>query len=382
MSSKKSVSSDQSGAVSFLSVLIFIIIITTVALAYMQSVTRQQRNAFNYDMSTRAYYAAESGVQDAVRALRADRAQLADGKKDSCDPLVDGRLNPASSSGGTLGGEQGYQLSYTCQLIDTSTATGRVSPGQNSVTMRIVPVSGPLPASPIIRVSWGVPAEVGAEQQTTYYSRANANKIFGPVVNWNRGWELDGEETARPFYPVLRAAVVSHPGSGFQRTDIRQRVAFLNPAAPTGTFFPHPAVNANLTAPVATQQASLITNANCSDESAAGSLSCYADIQVSNMGGSSPQLYLNLSSLYRDAYFEVSLRSGSTVIPLANTTATIDVTGKAGSSIFRRVKQTVPLGENYRVTPGVGAALTVGEGICKAFSITNSDTGFNSSCTP
>jgi hypothetical protein len=73
--------------------------------------------------------------------------------------------------------------------------------------------------------------------------------------------------------------------------------------------------------------------------------------------------------------------NGSGQVPLANAQATIDVTGKSGDTTFRRVRQSLPLG-GYVEKNGPDAALVVGEGICKQFTIGTAQSLFGSACTP
>lgn len=366
---------DERGAVSFLSVLVFIIIIVTVTLAYMQSVTRQQRNALNYDLGNRAYYAAEAGVQDTVRALRGDIIPLTNGAKDYC--LENGNQD-AFGGTGVIGGHEQYGVRFTCQLVDTSQISSTLTPGRDSATMRIRPVSGSLPSTFDLNIQWGVPSEESTTP-TTYYGRGGDYRYFPPTTNWNNGGVLDGTTGAQPVYPLLRAAVITHPSSNFNRGQIRQRVTFLNPRSSTGSNLAN--FNMSTGSISSGQQSTIVTQAVCSNQATAGNLSaCGVTLRIS---GHEPEVYLNLSSLYRQATYTVTARSGGNPIPLANTMATIDVTARAGRDVFRRVRQTVSLGENYRVHSGSdSAALTVGEGICKAFSVNSSASGFSTACTP
>lgn len=356
---------NQSGAVSFLSVIIFTIIITTVTFAYMQSVIRQRKNAFNYDLSTRAYYAAESGVQDAVRALRSGTAQLTNGEKNTCAQLVGG------SSSGIIGDSADFGVSYTCQLINTNVVSGTLQATDGNVTIRLRPATGTFPDNPLIRIKWG-PTDSG-----TFYRRDDGASLNLPsITRWNHGGDA-----AKPVYPMMRAAVVKHPSSGtFTRSQIQQRVTFLNPATQTGFFNNSVAINFG-----SVNQDTLLANGGCSATAQSGSLPCVADLRLSNAGISSSELYINLSSLYSNAHFEVSVYAVSgldaTQIQLGQTSADIDVTGKA-NSVYRRVKQTVILGDNYSYETRPGAAIVSAEGICKSFEVAADPSQYSEDCNP
>ena len=104
---------NQSGAVAMISVVIFSIIITILVSAYARTIISQQREAINYDLSTRAYYAAESGVQDVIRELKNPDSDVTKNGQQNCKG-ASGYLGKNSS--GKLG--ESDSLVITCQLVD------------------------------------------------------------------------------------------------------------------------------------------------------------------------------------------------------------------------------------------------------------------------
>ncbi len=115
---KKSISSlqsDQQGMASIIVTLILIIIITLIVLGFATISRREQRQALDRQLSTQAFYAAESGINDAVSAINSGSftqiGHYPSGQKKSCD-------DPAGIFTGSVNSSVG--ASYTCLLIDTT----------------------------------------------------------------------------------------------------------------------------------------------------------------------------------------------------------------------------------------------------------------------
>ncbi len=366
---------DQNGAVAMLSVVIFAIIITVVATSYIKTVISQQRNALNYDNGTQAYYAAESGVQDGARLIQTSSTVRKDGKK-TCDPV-------APNATGTVG-PTGYGLNYTCQLIDVSPSSieGSVTPSQKTAMIKIEPLE-PYTGTFSIGFRWS--KKDTDATATALTGRSSKEALFPSVSKWgSNGNDADNF----PIHAVLRANVITHPKANFQRDEISQRVMFLNPASRAalgGGVGTSPTINK--LAGAEEQQEQLFWPAVCysSSPTDAGEFegfSCTRTVNFSGYDLKNNDLYVNIGSVYKETDFSIVVKDASNnILPLINTQASIDVTAKAGSATFRRVRQTLPLG-GYLEKDGSDAALVVGEGICKQFSVGNTTSLYDSSCNP
>ena len=62
--------SDESGMASIIVTLIMSVVITLIVLGFAQVSTREQSNALQNQLSTTAYYAAESGINDVVNIIQ------------------------------------------------------------------------------------------------------------------------------------------------------------------------------------------------------------------------------------------------------------------------------------------------------------------------
>jgi hypothetical protein len=364
---------DQRGAVAIISVVIFSMIVTVLITAYLRSAVVHQQESVNYDFSNRAFYAAESGVQDTIRVIRADNTMLAD--KSDCDPSIGSDADFGAAD---------FGLSYNCQLVTIAPAeiTGSVEPNKKSAMIKLEP-SVPVGSDTSLVVRWSLKVQPGSTS-TVLYPRDDGSKLFSPITKW-----LLNNDQDKLLHPALKVAVIDHPStSPFQREDINQRVVFLNP---TNQDNDEGAVNFNKADnSIAVQQEEMLNNAQCyeSDEVVDDSVnmksySCKQTIDIDDYFSGGSTVYVRVGSIYRSTSFSIELLNGGAPVTLNNSQVVIDVTGKSGDSTYRRVKQAVPL-SNYQVQYGPDAAIVAGEGICKQFGLGTDPSTFatNAGCNP
>ena len=367
-------SSDQRGAVAMLSVTIFAIIITVVATSYIKTVISQQRSALDYDQGTRAYYAAESGVQDGARAIQANPLIRKNGKN-TCEPVS------SINSSGTFG-PSGYGLGYTCQLIDVSPSTiqGSVAPNQRSALIKIEPANTDFATDFSVTFRWS--KKDTDSSFTPLTGRSSTDALFPSIGRWDSQGDSAQDH---PVHAVLRTNAITHPKANFSSDLIKQRVVFLNPTSVTNGFGSSPTLNSGDS--ISKQQEQLVYPAVCyssaESEGQFEGFSCARTVRFSGYNLKNNDFYLNIGSVYKGTDFSIVVKdvATNTELPLVNTQAAIDVTGKSGDTTFRRVKQTLSLG-GYTETEGSDAALVVGEGICKHFAVGTTANLYSSECNP
>lgn len=359
---------DQNGAVSIISVVIFATIITVVITAYLRSAISQNASALNYDYSTRALYTAESGVQDIVRSLKEGNKLGTDSRQEAC---LTGEL------------DTDLNLNYTCQryFVESKNFSGTTAVNKQSAIMKLEPKNTPN-GTPQLVIRWSRKTD-GTTQQTLY-----PRTVDYPYLSTVSGWNKDGDKS-KPVHAMLRVSVIDTPKGAPTAIGARQRVSFFNPTSTRSEVdFSFPNI-------LEKQQKELFTNASCKISTVGGytdgenEYSCEQIINLAGYDFSGRDVYVRVSSLYRDTDFSVQLRSGDkSVVSLTNAQVTVDVTARAGDSVHRRVVQKVPL-SNYKTidmttSGGTGgdAALIAGEGICKLISLGNSDASFSSECNP
>ena len=344
---------NQQGAAAILSVLIFSIIITVVVTAYLRSALSGQAEAMNFDLSTRAYYAAESGIQDALREINTNPSYTS---KNTCDAFVPSGSGNLDSSG---------YLAYTCQLIDITPSSIEFTVGQDTNGMaRLLPANtADFNGTYNLIVRWSSTADSGANNYTTNDSTG----LFPPQAKWS--------EDSR--YPALRVSLISFPvnsgSTGLSSSNVRQDVVFLNPTAETD-------VTMNINATTGVTPEARVQSAHCYDSESIdsyGGYKCQKVIKLTGYPLDTNALYARLHSLYSSSKVQLSLaKDGSTdPVPLKGGVIQIDVTGKAGN-VLKRVRQTYNLQDGVMLDNLPEAAVIGGDGICKYYSITNQEAGF------
>lgn len=366
---------NQSGAVALLTVVIFATIVTVVIAAYIHSAITQQSEASNYDYSTRAYYSAESGAQDALRAINSNPALLA-ANRSTCAPLLD-------TSTPSANGQLGMGLAYTCQLISPlqGSASGDVAPTSKNVIIKLQPQSVP-PTNPnhqlIIRWS----PQNDATHTTVLFPRGGSSKVLTPQDRWNAF-----DDPGQPIHGVLRLSILKVNKA--DASDVSQQVVFLNPTKPA---FEETTVALNGSA----QQdpSTVFNNAACyaSDGNSGsippsynsqsnGKYACKASLRLQNYDLNAYDIYVRVGSIYRSTEFDLELNTGTAPVTLAGTRVGVDVTGVSGG-VYQRVKQTFSIGDGYTEDSWPDAAVVAGKGICKYFTVGTQAGQYVAGCDP
>ena len=125
---------DEKGMVSILVTMIMIIVITLIVLGFSQVARRNERESLDDQLSTQAYYAAESGVNAAVNYLT-QPANIGTqfNTIDNCAGFI-GTLNAAGVSNDLNAPTD--TTKYTCLMVDTEPTSLNISPltqGSNSI---------------------------------------------------------------------------------------------------------------------------------------------------------------------------------------------------------------------------------------------------------
>lgn len=354
---------NQQGAVAMISVIIFSIIISILAMAYARTIISQQRQSINYDLSTRAYYAAESGVQDAVRYLRGQNPA------DANSILVSGQ-NSCKNGSEYLGSDDGVlgtdknTLAYTCQLVDPTPGELTGSTSADSVLWKIIPAQAANDDYKVT-IKWSNP-----DSDQKLVPREGSTSLTPPIP----GWRNSSGDT---YHPQLRASFITAPPNA-RRSDYGQQVYFLNPTTQNATD-----ISVNPQAGVRQNPGSVAKNSTCNESDSSGGYKCSQVFEVPKILADSGNLYLVVHSVYAKTNYEVTIseKTSGRQLGFKNNVLTVDVTARAGD-VFRRVKQQVPISGGYKESWFDASGLVVGDGICKLFSIGTTASQFSSECQP
>src|SRR5690554_5996893 len=108
---KLSLKDDQRGIASIVICVFVILILSLVVLDMSRDASREQRQSLDHQLSSQAFYAAESGINDTVRYITETNDHPP--HKRNCDPLQGQNQIPGFSN------QLGDSISYTCVMYET-----------------------------------------------------------------------------------------------------------------------------------------------------------------------------------------------------------------------------------------------------------------------
>lgn len=343
--SKQTLHKDQSGIVSFFVVAIIMIILSLIVLAFAQLVRREQSQTLDRQLSTQAFYAAESGINDAIDALEKN-ATLGAVDYDECDEFI------TAASLGTarqLDGPGGV-ISYSCLLVDMSPPELNFSsvPTDESVVVPIRSAGG----TPITRlqISWE-----DSDGNTGLAGCPNAGNYPG---QWPAGCQVG----------MLRIELLPFEGNRSRMQLVRDRlIAFLQPSSSGGD----PSMTYAEASDIPSYRQGERHGATCNVATAPRQ--CTVIIE----GLSLTEGYLRMRSIYNASAVTIRAFSGAAAVDtnrvdLVGAQAEIDSTGKA-NDVLRRVKVSRPLTVEGQRSPEF--ALQTRETQCKRFEIAPAGAG-------
>ena len=307
--------------------LVMMIVISLLVVGFAEISRNEQRSSLDNQLSVQAYYAAESGINDAREAIH---TQISAGQtpqsKTTCGNQGSYTFNSAVDAA--------HDTSYTCLLINPTPASLSYNVGYSST---VVPITSGGAAFGKLTLAWDLPTgATGGSAAGCYTNTTSLDQL--PVATGGGQWNCD--------YPVIRVDMLDANGP----------LTRANWNTDTATMFFVP-FNSNSTANSTTLAArgSLIP-AQC------GATNCTANI--TGLGGT--KYYMKITTLYRtDSLLTIS-SSGNT---FSGAEATIDATGKA-QDVLRRVVAAVDL-TNANMVNIPSAAIVSKDSICKRFGVTN-----------
>lgn len=324
---------NEAGMVAIMVTLILMIVISLIVLGFAQISRRNQRQSLDRQLSTQAFYAAESGVNEASELIK---TAIANGNGAAIVPKTD--CASTSFAGGTLDPviDPANEVEYTCLTVNPTPATLVYSSvGTTSTVVPLIANSGTISR---INLTWqskdgsGVPAN---------NCPANTTTVFSSTSAWNCG------------YGVLRFDLVPTAGSltmaGLQSATM---TSFLVPLRPGSTGSANPV---SYTTGGGNNKLGVV----CS------SSNCTYGI---TFAAPQTEYYMRISSLYKDVSLQIVALDGSgNPVQIRGAQAVIDATGKA-QDILRRIQVRVPLaGSSSNLLSDY--AIQSNEAICKRFSV-------------
>lgn len=309
---------DESGMVSLIVTMVLMIVVTLIVIGFSQIARREQRQALDRQLSTQAYYAAESGINDAMGAIK--NGYTAD--KNDCvavSPFTDVKA------------DLGNGVSYSCLLIDQSPNTLEYT-DIDTAKSTYARFSSTTANIETLEIWWQ-----GTNDSTTF---ATSYPNFPPAGSWPAGGT-----------PVLRATVTAVTSYNRNALDGNTYTAFL---------YPNTGASSTLAAGgPATSGA--IGQGGCSS----GNTPKYCHVSIS-LSAAAPEVFLQLKSIYGSSKVTIIARdSSSSQLELKGAQTLVDATGKA-TDVLRRIQVRVPSTSSYDYPP---SAVYSVQGVCKRLNV-------------
>jgi Tfp pilus assembly protein PilX len=329
----------QAGMVSFLIVMIMMVIITLIVLGFSQITRRNQRQALDRQLSSQAFYAAESGVNTTATTI----SSYVQANGFSSLPTKTSCGNDYSPTGaGGVGApisNLGTAVRYTCVLVNPNPTTLQYNPTQKGSTVIPIQSTGNLKS---ITFTWNV--QSGGND--TICTGANA-QVFPTAA----AWSCD--------YGVLHVDLVANPVTNLSNLSGNTVSLLLTPLGVHSGAITLPSFGAASRAYIA---------------SASGCDLGKCSVTVT-LDGTQSSYYARVTSMYRDApnmlLSGVLAAGGSATFSGAQ--AVVDTTGQAQDQL-RRIQVRVDLGATADPSTIPTSAIGSSGDICKRFTIFSSDT--------
>lgn len=320
---------DQRGVASMLITLIMIIVISIIVIGFSQIVRRNQREALDQQLSTQAFYAAETGVNDTANIIKANFSNgVQPQAKTSCSNSGQyTTLSPTLSSG----------VGYTCVMVD---------PAPESL----------LYSSIDLQASTVVPIQVSQNLSSLTFTWSADGAITNVAACNDSGTNLPTATAWTCSFGMLRVDLVQLDGATLTGPGLDDK---------TVTFFFKPASSASATTVSNfSGQRSYIINSKCTGNTCTATVSFSATAQGKNY-------YARMSSLYRSSKnlnITGQMTDGNAA-GFIGAQVVVDSTGKAQDQL-RRISVRIPLTDsNVDLLPN--NLIQSAGSICKRYEIAN-----------
>jgi hypothetical protein len=340
---------DQAGFASIVIALILIIVLALITVGFAELARREQQNALDKQLSSQAYYAAESGVNDV------DQAILQSIKSPSGTPTTPSLASLTPAPSGLLNPNQCLESQTGLDTDLSKLPSNTLGPAVNGVTYSCI----------LLNLQPPQLAKTPLSADTTWtniFGTTGGGALSALTINWgsltNKPARTSGGFTPRNGSPtnwnspaVLQVSIT--PLGNLNRT------ALINN---TFTTYLYPQCSGSNIATYNSQSVSQqvpIVNGN-GTKCSSGTYSA----TINNLSGTVGESYvINVLDYYDDSSVSISnATDGTGPLDFTNAQALIDVTGRA-KNVLRRIQVHVPLNQ-----PGPTPAYTVeGQNICKRF---------------
>ena len=380
----RQVTKDERGFVSLFTVIFFMLLITIITVGFLRIMAAEQRQALDNDLTASAEAAAQSGVEDAKRAIlkynslpNGDplKAQLQTAlTSTNCNALFTNasvRTSLNLNNSGSINNQPGLNEYYTCLSVNLNTPdyVGQASAGKSEF-IPLVPEGGVRYDQ--VLVSWHLASQTVGNDGDGRPARYPAGLLLPPVTGGANSWSSQG-------YPAyLRVELYGYPNGTIDRAKVDQlsRSVFLVPNASTNVAAVPSTTPINFATvdPRGMDQTKInLVGVRCTGSGTPpniplGTYACTARLELeASQPSTSNNYYLRVTPLYGSAHFRLQMVRGGSVINFSGVEPVIDSTGRA-SDVFRRI-QTRVRPDNLSNLPEY-AAESAGD-ICKTMQVSD-----------
>ena len=323
--------------VSIMVTMLMMLVISLIVLGFAQVSRREQRQSLDRQLSAQAFFAAESGVNDARQAIM-QQVQAGTPIQEKTDCPTSPLTTPYAFNSVL---DSSNNVSYTCLLVTTklNNINVAVSDSGDSVNIPVQPSGG---TATKLHINWQPKTVPTAADVANCKNGVPATASFPRAAAG--GWTCP--------YGVLRV--------DFVPTDTLSRAA-LTGNQKTVFFYPTQGVPAT---PVDFATANgTVAGMRCT-------VATGCDVDVTNLPAGTQTYALRLSAVYASGTFDLRAKdAGGVDLELKNAQIQVDATGKA-QDVLRRIQVRLAMAPSGK-TPDF--AIESGSSICKRFTI-NSNT--------
>ncbi len=335
---------DKDGVVSLVVTLFIMLIVSLVALSFATLMRREQRQALDRQLGSQAFYAAETGINDAMKALEQNPSAV--GEINSCSTadqakILVGGLQPnrvldASSN-----------VAYTCVFVDQTPTELEYSVGRDDT--KVIPLNTTSSTFSTIRIYWQDETSLG-----TFAPYDSTLGNFPPLSEWSAN------------YPGILKIQLIPAELPLNKSDV---------ANDTIDFYAYPSTGSSNTFTIGTTSNGSIVEGNCKLVPATFNMALQCEATISSL--SSSKYVMVLRGIYDSSKVIVrgyTSAGGAVAQPISGAQVVIDSTGKA-QDVVKRIKVNAPIRPDM---PYPNFALQVGDDICKRLRVTPQETDVDS----
>lgn len=355
---------NQAGFASIVIAIVLVLVLSLATVGFAQLMQREQRNALDRQLSSQAYYAAETGINDAKLAINNGFTSI----KTSCgaysETSTDPNLKPSNiADSDSKKAAEKYLVnnnikssiadtaaSYPCLLINPQPEQLEYKLTVNEPRATQMTGISSDPASPWINsiiFNWEDPSGGDEFAPAAWVSGGHR---FENVANW-------GSRTG-----VVKITLTPLTTGGINREKLTNETytAFLYPNQASGPSSP---TTYSYGSGVG-RDGGVILNGNCHKDNKPSRSKRSCAVRIGNLSASS--YLVTMSSAYQDVNLTVEARDGgNNVMKIKDAQTVIDSTGRA-QDVLRRIRVHIPTHNDYSPPAGTEAS----HSICKQLQLT------------